>query len=88
MEYSLGEFDGKRSLMISILKILIFEWRKGIYFLAGEFDNLWRGTFIIRQTVCYKFQSRRQRKLSEDHIDLQNKGILLSGPVGCGKKRL
>ncbi|MDT0690919.1 ATPase [Salegentibacter sp. F188] len=84
VEFSLGKFDGK-SVLYDFPKILVYLNAKGKMLFGEKFkiyeedrDILLKLTsyFIKDQKNCHKFE-----------MDIK-KGILLSGPVGCGKTSL
>ncbi|MCM4158457.1 ATPase [Antarcticibacterium flavum] len=84
VEFSIGKFDGK-SMNYDFPKILVYLNAKG-KLLFGEKFKLYKedrnillklcSYFIKDKTICKKFG-----------IDVE-KGLLLSGPVGCGKTTL
>lgn len=82
--YSLGEFDGKNVLydFSSILKYLDAKGE----LLFGERFKIYDGDKDILMKLCTYFIGDRENcvKLGID----PKKGLLLSGPVGCGKTSL
>ena len=84
VEYSLGKFDGK-SVRYDFEKILMYLNAKGRILFGRQFKIYNEDIDIIRK-LCYYFIKDKEncKKLA---IDL-DKGILLSGPVGCGKTTL
>ncbi|WP_339629184.1 ATPase [uncultured Maribacter sp.] len=84
IEYSLGKFDGK-SVLYDFDQILIYLNVKGKSLFGKEFRIYDEDTVIIRKLCQYFIKDKDN---CEKHgIDI-NKGILLSGPVGCGKTTL
>ncbi len=84
MEYSLGEFDGN-SVLYDFDKILIYLNAKGKSLFGREF-RIYDEDLVIIRKLCYYFIKDKEN-CQKDDID-PNKGILLSGPVGCGKTTL
>ena len=84
MEYSIGEFDGN-SVLYDFDKILIYLNAKGKLLFGREF-RIYDEDLVIIRKLCYYFIKDKEN-CQKDDIDL-NKGILLSGPVGCGKTTL
>jgi energy-coupling factor transporter ATP-binding protein EcfA2 len=84
MEYSLGEFDGN-SIIYDFDKILIYLNAKGKLLFGREF-RIYEDDLVIIRKLCYYFIKDKENCLKDD-ID-PDKGILLSGPVGCGKTTL
>ncbi|MGO3184182.1 MAG: ATPase [Aequorivita sp.] len=84
VEYSLGKFDGK-SVLYDFDKILIYLDAKGKLLFGKQFRIYDEDTVIIRK-LCHYFIKDKENCLKDD-ID-PDKGILLSGPVGCGKTTL
>ena len=84
VEYSLGKFDGK-SVKYDFPKILVYLEVKG-KLLFGERFKIYKSDKEILLKLCSYF--------IRDHINCKkfgmdiNKGVLLSGPVGCGKTSL
>ncbi|WP_055436663.1 hypothetical protein [Lacinutrix algicola] len=79
--YSLGEFDGK-NVEYSFPKILIYLNVKG-KLLFGNHFKIYEEDHEILLKLC-NYIIRDEASCKHDGIDI-NKGILLSGPVGCGK---
>jgi energy-coupling factor transporter ATP-binding protein EcfA2 len=84
MEYSLGKFDGN-SVIYDFDKILIYLDAKGKLLFGREF-RIYEDDLVIIRKLCYYFIKDKENCLKDD-ID-PDKGILLSGPVGCGKTTL
>ncbi len=84
MEYSLGEFDGN-CVLYDFDKILIYLNAKGKLLFGREF-RIYDEDLVIIRKLCYYFIKDKEN-CQKDAID-PNKGILLSGPVGCGKTTL
>lgn len=83
-EYSLGEFDGKH-VRYDFDKILIYLNAKG-KLLFGEKFKIYKDDEAILIKLCNYF-IRDKTNCDKYGID-PTKGILLSGPVGCGKTSL
>lgn len=84
VEFSLGKFDGK-SVLYDFHKILIYLNVKG-KLLFGEKFKIFEEDKDILLRLCSYFIKDKENCQKFD-IDIQ-KGILLSGPVGCGKTSL
>ena len=84
VEYSLGKFDGK-SILYDFPKILIYLNAKG-KLLFGEKFRIYDEDRDILLKLCSYFIKDKDNCASYG-IDI-DKGILLSGPVGCGKTSL
>tara|TARA_R110002096_G_scaffold312051_1_gene506317 strand:+ start:960 stop:1616 length:657 start_codon:yes stop_codon:yes gene_type:complete len=84
VEYSLGKFDGK-SVLYDFPKILTYLNIKGIQQFGKKFRIHKEDKIIIFKLCIYFIKDFEYCKKFD--IDL-NKGILLSGPVGCGKTSL
>ena len=84
VEYSLGKFDGK-SVVYDFPKILIYLNAKG-KLLFGKKFKIYDEDKDILLKLCSYFIKDKENCASYD-IDI-DKGILLSGPVGCGKTSL
>lgn len=84
VEFSLGKFDGK-SVLYDFDKILIFLNAKG-KLLFGKHFRIYDEDRDIVFKLCNYF-IREKAYCQKEGID-PNKGILLSGPVGCGKTSL
>tara|TARA_R110002033_G_scaffold1277_2_gene11745 strand:- start:12341 stop:12637 length:297 start_codon:yes stop_codon:yes gene_type:complete len=80
VEYALGKFDGK-NVLYDFDQILIYLNAKGKLLFGKHFRIYDEDTVIIRK-LCYYFIKDKENCLKDD-ID-PDKGILLSGPVGCG----
>ena len=84
VEYSLGKFDGK-SVVYDFPKILIYLNAKG-KLLFGKNFKIYEEDEVVLYKLCIYF-IRDFEACTKLNID-PNKGILLSGPVGCGKTSL
>ena len=84
VEYSLGRFDGK-SVQYDFPKILVYLNAKG-KILFGEKFKIYKKDKDILLKLCSYFIKDKENCKKFD-IDL-NKGLLLTGPVGCGKTSL
>ena len=84
VEYSLGQFDGK-SVLYDFEKILIYLNAKGKLLFGKEF-RIYEEDIVIIRKLCHYF-IKDQQNGKKDDLDPE-KGILLSGPVGCGKTSL
>ncbi|WP_282143592.1 ATPase [Cellulophaga baltica] len=84
IEYSLGKFDGK-SVLYDFDKILIYLNAKGRLLFGRNFRIYNEDTDIIRK-LCHYFIKDKEN-CAKEGID-PDKGVLLSGPVGCGKTSL
>ncbi|OBX24693.1 hypothetical protein LX77_03628 [Gelidibacter algens] len=84
IEYSLGDFDGNR-VLYDFDKILIYLNAKGKLLFGDQFRIYDEDKDIIHK-LCYYF-IKDQKNCQKHDID-PRKGILLSGPVGCGKTTL
>ena len=84
VEYSLGKFDGKK-VLYDFDKILIYLNAKG-KLLFGKHFRIYDEDRDIVFKLCNYF-IREKAYCQKEGID-PNKGILLSGPVGCGKTSL
>ncbi|MDX1283418.1 MAG: ATPase [Draconibacterium sp.] len=82
--YSIGILEGK-SVLYDFDKILIYMNAKGKLLFGKQF-RIYDEDIVIIRKLCYYFIKDRENCLKED-ID-PDKGILLSGPVGCGKTSL
>ncbi|MGB3776025.1 MAG: ATPase [Leeuwenhoekiella sp.] len=84
VEFSLGSFDGKK-MIYDFEKILIYLDAKGKLLFGKHFKihDQDRPTLF---KLCNYF-IRDYKNCEAAHIDLQ-KGILLLGPIGCGKTTL
>lgn len=81
VEYSLGTFDGKR-VIYDFPKILVYLDAKGKFLFGKHFRIYEEDKEILWKLVNYFI--RDYDNCSKQRID-PDKGILLSGPVGCGK---
>ena len=82
--YSLGTFDGKR-IAYDFQKVLIYLNAKGKLLFGSDFRIYEEDRDIVLKLCNYMvrdFSSCREQGIDPD------KGILLSGPVGCGKTSL
>lgn len=84
VEYSLGTFDGKM-VVYDFDLILTYLDAKGKSLFGNHFKIYDEDLAIIRK-LCHYFIKDREYCQKND-IDI-HKGILLSGPVGCGKTTL
>ncbi|MCG2462581.1 ATPase [Flavobacteriaceae bacterium F89] len=82
--YSLGQFDGKE-VIYEFDKVLIYLNAKGKLFFGKHFKIYQEDSQILFQLCNYFI--RDKENCAKHNIDL-DKGILLSGPVGCGKTSL
>lgn len=82
--YSIGEFDGK-NMIYDFRKILCFLEAKGKLMLGKEF-KIWEEDAEILSKLC-NYIIRDKENCAKYNLD-PNKGLLLSGPVGCGKTSL
>ncbi|CAM4330028.1 hypothetical protein [Gillisia limnaea] len=84
VEYSLGKFDGK-SVLYDFDKILIYLDAKGKLLFGAKFKIYDEDKDILLK-LCNYFICDKEN-CEKNGID-PDKGILLSGPVGCGKTTL
>ena len=84
VEYSLGKFDGK-SVMYDFPKILIYLNAKGKLLFGKNFKIYDEDKSILLKLCSYFIKDKENCETYG--IDIE-KGILLSGPVGCGKTSL
>ncbi len=84
VEYSLGEFDGK-NVIYDFPKILIYLDTKGKLLFGKRFRIYEEDKKILLKLCSYFIKDREY--CDKFNLDLE-KGILLSGPVGCGKTSL
>jgi len=82
--YSLGSFDGK-TIDYDFAKILIYLNAKGKLLFGNDFKIHRQDNKIIRKLCVYFIKDKDGCK--KYGLD-PNKGLLLSGPVGCGKTSL
>lgn len=83
-EYALGSFDGKR-ILYDFPKIMVYLNAKGKLLFGKQFRIYEEDHEILLKLCNYfirDFASCRKQGIDPD------KGILLSGPVGCGKTSL
>jgi len=84
VEYSLGTFNGKK-MLYDFPKVLLYLNAKGKLEFGNKFRIYEEDHEILRKLCSYFI---RDKAFCEAHgIDIE-KGILLSGPVGCGKTSL
>lgn len=84
VSYSLGRFDGN-SVIYDFPKILIYLDAKGKLLFGKKFKIYERDREILLKLCSYFIKDREY--CNSNGIDI-DKGILLSGPVGCGKTSL
>jgi len=84
VEYSLGKFDGK-NVVYDFPKILIYLDAKGKLLFGKKFKIYKKDKKILLQLCSYFI--RDEESCKKYNLDIE-KGILLSGPVGCGKTSL
>ncbi|SDR98724.1 hypothetical protein SAMN04487764_1179 [Gillisia sp. Hel1_33_143] len=84
VEYALGKFDGK-SILYDFPKILIYLNAKGKLLFGDKFKIYDQDEAIVLKLCNYFIRDKENCK--KNGIDPE-KGILLSGPVGCGKTSL
>ncbi|MDT0687353.1 ATPase [Salegentibacter sp. F188] len=84
VEYSLGKFDGK-SVLYDFPKILVYLNAKGKLLFGEKFKIYEEDRDIILKLSSYFIKDKKSCQKSG--IDVE-KGLLLSGPVGCGKTSL
>ena len=84
VEYSLGKFDGK-CVHYNFPKILIYLNAKGKILFGKKFKIYEKDKKVLLK-LCYYFIKDKEN-CKRYGID-PHKGILLSGPVGCGKTSL
>ena len=82
--YSLGDFDGT-TMHYDFYRILEYLEVKGKLLYGEEFKIFKRDRPLIRKLCAYTINDSKAAK--RYGISLQ-KGVLLSGPVGCGKTSL
>ena len=82
--YSLGEFDGKK-VEYDFAKVLIYLEAKG-KLIFGKHFKIYEEDGLVLLKLC-NYMVRDFENCAKYGID-PNKGILLSGPVGCGKTSL
>ncbi len=84
IEFSLGKFDGKL-MVYDFQKILVYLEAKGKIMFGNHFKIYTEDEKILFLLSNYFIKDEQNCK--KHNID-PNKGILLSGPVGCGKTSL
>lgn len=84
VHYQLGELKGNH-IHYDFNKILIFLQAKGRLLFGQNFEIYKEDYTIIYKLCCYIIKDIKSCKKMEIDLD---KGILLSGPVGCGKTSL
>jgi len=84
VEYTLGKFDGKK-VIYDFPKILIYLDVKG-KLLFGEHFRIYKEDQEIVRELCNYFIKDKEN-CEKQGID-PDKGLLISGPVGCGKTSL
>ncbi|MDO6761627.1 ATPase [Tamlana sp. 2_MG-2023] len=84
IEYAIGSFDGK-AIMYDFEKILDYLDAKG-KILFGTSFRIYKEDHPIILKLCHYFIKDKEN-CDKNDID-PDKGILLSGPVGCGKTSL
>ncbi|MDT0642597.1 ATPase [Zunongwangia sp. F363] len=84
IEYSLGRFDGK-SVQYDFPKILVYLNAKGKLLFGEKFKIYKKDKEILLKLCSYFIKDKENCKKFGIDVD---KGILLSGPVGCGKTSL
>ena len=84
VEYSLGEFDGK-NVVYDFPKILVYLDAKGKLLFGDKFKIYKEDKDILLKLCSYFIKDKENCKTYGIDVD---KGILLSGPVGCGKTSL
>ncbi|MBZ9631561.1 ATPase [Salegentibacter sp. LM13S] len=84
VEYSLGKFDGT-CVHYDFSKILVYLNTKGKLLFGKHFKIYKKDKAVLLKLTSYFIRDEATCKKFD--IDI-NKGILLSGPVGCGKTSL
>ncbi|QDO95260.1 ATPase [Formosa sediminum] len=84
VEYTLGRFNGD-TVTYDFKNILVYLEAKGKILFGEHFEIHKEDHKLLLKLCCYFIQDKDYCKANG--IDL-NKGILLSGPVGCGKTSL
>lgn len=84
VEYTLGKFDGK-SVVYDFPKILIYLDAKGKLLFGKDF-KIYDDDHPIILKLCNYFVKDKEQ-CTKHNID-PDKGILITGPVGCGKTSL
>jgi len=81
VEYSLGKFDGE-TVYYDFPKMLRYLEVKGKMLFGKDF-RIFESDMDILFTLC-NYIIRDEKMCRKMNLDL-NKGLLISGPVGCGK---
>ncbi|MEM6734561.1 MAG: ATPase [Bacteroidota bacterium] len=84
VEYSIGKFDG-RTVVYDFPKILVYLNAKG-KLLFGKHFKIYEEDHDVLLKLCH-YYIRDFENCKKHGID-PDKGLLLSGPVGCGKTSL
>ena len=84
VEYSLGRFDGK-SVQYDFPKILVYLNAKGKLLFGEKFKIYKKDKEILLKLCSYFIKDKENCKKFDIDLD---KGLLLTGPVGCGKTSL
>lgn len=84
VEYSLGRFDGK-SVQYDFPKILVYLNAKGKLLFGEKFKIYKKDKNILLKLCSYFIKDKENCKKFDIDLD---KGLLLTGPVGCGKTSL
>ncbi|WP_430905719.1 ATPase [Maribacter sp. 2-571] len=84
VQYSIGKFDGQ-TVTYDFPKVLVYLNAKGKLLFGKDFKIFEEDHAIIFKLCNYFIKD--VEKCAKNDID-PNKGILLSGPVGCGKTTL
>ncbi|MUP45872.1 ATPase [Gramella sp. BOM4] len=84
IEYSLGRFDGK-SVQYDFPKILVYLNAKGKILFGEKFKIYKKDKEILLKLCSYFIKDKENCKKFDIDLD---KGLLLTGPVGCGKTSL
>ncbi|WP_300438316.1 ABC transporter ATP-binding protein [Christiangramia sp.] len=84
VEYSLGRFDGK-SVQYDFPKILVYLNAKGKLLFGEKFKIYKKDKDILLKLCSYFIKDKENCKKFDIDLD---KGLLLTGPVGCGKTSL
>jgi len=84
VEYSLGRFNGK-SVQYDFPKILVYLEAKGKLLFGEKFRIYKKDKKILLKLCSYFIKDKENCKKFGIDVD---KGLLLSGPVGCGKTSL